>query len=67
MKFDNYEPVQMFCQNCGHKCLGYRSRDQTVRVECGRCGVKWVSKLKDKRTVDTRMTAPPGQTLLDDD
>lgn len=59
------EPVQMYCHNCGHKVLGYRSRDGgTARFNCERCGVVWVSKKMDKRTIDTRSTAPDGQEVL---
>jgi len=64
MKFTELEPVIMCCQNCGHKVIGYKSRDQTARFSCERCGTVWVSKLMDKRTIDTRMTAPPGQTAI---
>jgi hypothetical protein len=64
MKTENYQAVQTYCGNCGYKCIGYRSRDRTTRFICDRCGACMVSKLIDKRTVDTRMTAPPGQEAM---
>jgi len=53
-----YTPVRGYCQNCGHKMIGYRSRDGTVRMRCGRCGTVAVSKRKNAHITDTRLYAP---------
>lgn len=57
------QPVQMYCNNCGHKCIGYKSRDQAVRIVCGCCGTVMISKQKTKRIIDIRVHAPPGQRI----
>jgi len=64
MKYYGTDPIPMCCHNCGHKCIGYKSRDQTVHFSCDRCGMVWVSRKKDKRTIDTRSTAPLGQEVM---
>ena len=66
MGYYELRPLQMYCQNCGNKVMGYRSRDRTAHISCGRCGVKFASKKIDGRTIDTRMIAPSGQVLLFD-
>ncbi len=65
MEFYGLKPVQTYCPNCGHKCVGFKSRDDTVKIVCERCGVKMVSKHKTKRVTDIRMTAPRGACLLE--
>ena len=64
MDYEGMKPVEMFCPNCDHRCIGYLARDETRRFECGRCGLKMVSKRKGNRVVDLRLTAPPGQSLF---
>jgi len=64
MDFKNCEPVQMFCNNCANKCIGYRARDETVHISCEQCGTVYITKQKDARTIDIRMIAPFGQTIL---
>jgi len=61
MESYNSGSVNMYCQNCGHKVTGCRSCDRMARFNCDRCGSIWTSRKKDKRTIDTRMTAPPNQ------
>jgi len=64
MNFEELTPVLMCCNNCGHKCIGYRARDETVRFECERCSLKMVSKKISNRVADVRITAPVGQSLF---
>jgi ribosomal protein S27E len=64
MQLTESESIRMYCQNCGNKVVGYRSGDQTVRVVCNRCGARYVSKKMNKRTIETRMTAPPKRELI---
>ena len=64
MEFYGIDPVEMYCMNCNRIVTGYKSRDQTLRVTCGQCGVKYVSRKINKRTIDMRITAPPGQVSL---
>ena len=64
MYFEGLTPIAVLCPNCGLKCMGYRARDEMVRLSCRRCGLVMVSKIINKRTIIMRMTAPPGQTLL---
>ena len=58
MEFYGSDIVKMYCQNCGSKVFGYRSRDRTARIVCERCGVKMVSKKKSEKIIDTRLIAP---------
>jgi ribosomal protein S27E len=64
MSFSELKLVRMYCPNCGHKCAGYKSREQTARIRCERCGATMSSKKIDGRTVDTRMVVPPKQGLF---
>lgn len=57
MDFSNLYPVQMFCPNCGHKIIAYKSEDGALRIECPRCQVKIFSKQKTVREVNIKMTA----------
>ncbi|MDR1093950.1 MAG: hypothetical protein LBL66_07365 [Clostridiales bacterium] len=59
MDFSRLQPVYLYCPNCGHKCVGYRSRDGTAQTVCGRCGLTVASKRRTERIVDMRLTAPP--------
>jgi hypothetical protein len=52
------DPVRLYCPNCGHKVIGYRARDETVRICCERCRIVIFSKRKDRATLNLRLTAP---------
>ena len=64
MKFYGLDPIIVYCQACGNKIIGYKSRDQTVRTVCTRCGAKAASKKVDFRTVETRLTVPYWEQAL---
>jgi ribosomal protein S27AE len=59
MDYKDLQPVRLYCNNCGHLCFGYSARDKTARFECGRCGVKLVSRQRLNRITDITLTAPP--------
>jgi len=58
MKFYGLFPVNSYCSNCGHKNVGYKARDQTVRTLCERCRLKMSGRQKDKHTIVMYLTAP---------
>ena len=58
MELNELRPVHSYCNNCGHKNIGYKARDQTVRMTCERCRLKSFSKQKDKRNMIVYLTAP---------
>ncbi len=56
-------PVQLYCPNCGHKVVGYKGDDCTVRIACPLCKVYIYSKQRTKREVCIKVTAPPNMKI----
>lgn len=62
MELSNFEPVQMFCPNCGHKITGYRSDDGALRINCDRCKVTIFSKRKNVKEFNIKVINPYANT-----
>ena len=46
---NSWEPIHMFCPNCGKLNYGYKNRDDKIKCECSRCSVKFVRIRKSRR------------------
>lgn len=64
MQTQEWKPAVMYCVNCAEKIVGYRNADGKVKVECPRCGVKYVSQRKSRRHEQIDVYAPVGQVAL---
>ncbi len=53
MDFSNLTPVAMFCPNCGHKVIGYKSDDGALRIQCPKCKVIIYSKYHSRKQETT--------------
>ncbi len=61
MKKEIWTPFEMFCPNCAEHLYAVRNEEGRVKVQCPRCGVKYVSQLKGRRHEQIDMYAPAGQ------
>ncbi len=59
-----WTPLVMYCVNCSHQVIGYRNKDGKVKIQCPKCGVKYVSQKKGRRHEQIDVYAPEGQVAL---
>lgn len=50
-----YEKVSMFCPNCGHKIVGTKGDDGSLKIECDRCKVVIFSKPRGAREINIKL------------
>lgn len=60
MQEDYWRPIQRYCPNCGQKVIGFKNGNNTVKMQCQRCGIVMVSSRKSRRTETIDITAPHG-------
>ena len=58
MKNVKYETVSLYCPNCGHRIVGLRGEDGSLKITCDRCRVSIFSKPKNVREINIRITNP---------
>ena len=46
---DTWEPLSWFCPNCATKVIAYKNDKGEFKVQCNRCGVVMVQKIKNRR------------------
>lgn len=47
--------VGIFCPKCGHKIVGHKCDDGSLKIQCDRCKVAIFSKMKGKREVNIKL------------
>ena len=64
-KEETWEPVAMFCPNCGKKVTGFRSNTGAAKIQCDRCKCVLYSKQKLARPnhIDISVDYPIRQTI----
>lgn len=60
---DTAKPVDIMCNNCYMRTIGFRINGVT-KVQCPRCGAVLVSKIMSRRHVQMDMYAPKGQQII---
>ena len=45
----------MFCPNCGHKVVGTKGDDGSLKIQCDRCKVAIFSKPKGAREINIKL------------
>lgn len=55
MESTQFNPVKMYCPNCGNKVIGYKSGDGAVRITCRKCRVVIYSKPKNPKELAIRV------------
>ena len=56
---ENYmTPVYLYCPNCGHKVMGYKTPDGAVKILCDRCRSVIFSKKMKQKEVTLKIVAP---------
>ena len=45
-KHDEWTPISWHCANCGTIVVGYRNAQGAIKVQCNRCRVVMVRKIK---------------------
>ena len=64
MKTDNWQPIPMFCPNCGKMNYGYMSGDDRIKYDCDRCMVRFIRIRKSRRHDTIEIYAPPGEESI---
>ncbi len=54
---EKFSVATMFCPQCGHKIIGYKSEDGTLKVTCDRCRAVIFSKPHKKKEMAIRVVA----------
>jgi DNA-directed RNA polymerase subunit RPC12/RpoP len=49
--------ASLFCPNCGHKIIGTKGDDGSLRIQCDRCKVAIFSKPKGSREINIKMVS----------
>ena len=57
-KLDVWEPFSWHCPNCGALVTGYKNPEGTIKLECDRCHVVMVRKIKSRRHDSIDIYAP---------
>lgn len=47
--------VMMYCPNCGAKNTGYKQNDESVKINCKKCGTILFSKKRNSQEYRIRM------------
>lgn len=55
MSFPGYQNIKMFCPNCGHKIIGSKGTDGSLKIQCDRCKVAIFSKPHGSREINIRL------------
>ena len=55
MREDQNFTVSIFCPKCGHKIVGQKSGDGSLKMQCDRCKAVVYSKPKGKRELNIKM------------
>ena len=63
-RVDDWIPFSWHCANCGAIVTGYKNANGDIKVECSRCHVVMVRKIKSRRHDTFDMYAPKGQEHL---
>lgn len=64
VKHDEWAPFSWHCSNCGTIVTGYKNAQGDIKVECTRCHVVMVRKMKGRRHDTIDLYAPKGQERL---
>jgi len=64
MTEQEWKPAYMYCMNCAEKVVGFRNKEGKVKIECPKCGVKYVSQRKSRRHETIDVYAPAQQEML---
>ena len=64
-KHDEWTPFSWHCANCGTIVVGYRNAQGAIKVQCNRCRVVMVRKIKSRRHSTIDVYAPEGQEELE--
>lgn len=57
------KPVKCYCKNCAHPVIGYRAANGAAKMQCPKCGLVLVSRLKSRRCEQVEYYALPGQYI----
>lgn len=55
MNKNKYEVATLFCPNCGHRIVGLREEDGSLRQICDRCRVYIYSKPKNEKVIKIKV------------
>ena len=64
MQEQEWKCAVLFCVNCAEKIIGFRNKEGKVKVECPKCGARYVSQKKGRRHEQIDVYAPVGQAAL---
>ena len=64
-KHDEWTPLSWHCANCGTIVVVYRYAQCAIKVQCNRCRVVMVRKIKSRRHSTIDVYAPEGQEELE--
>ena len=61
---DVWTAFSWHCSNCGTIVTGYKNQNGDIKVQCSRCHVVMVRKLKNRKCDVIELYAPVGQERL---
>ncbi len=53
-----WEPVQLYCPNCGKKIMGYQNNKGVTKMQCDRCRYMVVTVKKSPVEYDIKIRRP---------
>ncbi len=62
---DEWQPLSMFCSNCGTRLTGYKNSEGLIKIECGRCHSVSVRRMIGRRHNRIDIYAPKGQETME--
>ena len=60
-KAEEWIPFSWHCANCGAIVTGYKNRNGDIKVQCSRCGIVMVRRIKNQTHDTIDLFAPKGQ------
>lgn len=60
---EEWTPLPMFCNNCGHLNYGFKNKEDKIKYECKKCKLVYVRTIKNRRHQVVELYAPKGESL----
>lgn len=60
-KYDEWAPCVWHCSNCGELVSGLKNENGDIKVQCKKCGMVMVRRMKGRRHDTIELYAPKGQ------
>ena len=62
-EIEQWTPLPMYCNNCGHLNYGLQRNDGKIKYECNKCRMVFVRTIKNRRHQTLEIYTPKGEYL----